>query len=965
MGNIKDAFDLAFREFVTAGVPGTGANEPDKSEIRAIGSVIEQFLIAAGITTIYETTAAGLASTPNGRLFLVKGTGNSFADLYKNNSGSAVYQGVSLPNTAYVDSFFARFTLPDGRFELTAMTLQRQVIKDLDGRAGGGPAVYFPIDTLAVVAPRLSVNQGFTPANTSSTEMPGYWKLALSSSASNVHTVAYFNAATSRYVSAVYTAIPSAPNGVIPIVSILGGTVTAYQGVNCISYDEWKLGTQAWEDIKASDRTIIRDRNNVYGTGAKWLVPLRFYNARGFVDADFAVNNAASTNLTGYCEIPISNPDDVHLLAFNTNTGLFINYAYAQLKTLFAQGGASIIAVAWAWRDQVFSEFPVRETIAPDAPISGARLFLVEGRPLPFYPQALYGDRQAVDQRVTTLTSTALNGSVSSVVAPALLSAEQFGATARIVSRTNSVDGPQKDRRYQIDLTVMKGPPSGSGSIIVHLNGDSLTANQRPDYTGAALVDIGYPSPTLIGTMNCDGAGVYKGEGRPGWQLADFTHENPRYPGITPGQEAAYLAMTEAQKREINPYIRPAQSGDDPDRMKNGWIFDYGNYLTKLGLPTPQHSLWNGGTNDVYQSGGAAAADQITRSYNNIFSSVRAAAPNCHIYAVVTAVARASDQDERWLGPVRTAQLRAIRDMVRYRRSSLGDTRVWFVPAYQHQNPDDNWPTYLISQDAQTQTQLRAFSDALHYGPEGRRQVAEAEAAAIHACHNLGYAGAKQTPLLGAQNAWTQFNRFNAGALVSNLNIGSELAISINSAPNPASSQHGTAINGITAAIGAWLNSATGPSYNAVKSRSATIGSYSAILSGDMLGAYRFGGDDGVGIRNGPFMSCVATENWSATARGSRIAFSGPPNGGTTAAELLGMQAGVGLSYGGAANLFLDNDRTFRTRAFPVATLPTVGTSDRLCSVSNALNPQWNQPLVGGGSVRCLAFDNGTAWTAH
>ncbi|MGJ8477241.1 SGNH/GDSL hydrolase family protein [Sphingobium yanoikuyae] len=104
MGIIKDAFDLAFRDSVTAGVPGTGANEPIKSEVRSIGPAIEQMLSASGIASaIYPTTAAGIAATTDGQLFLVEGAGDRFADLYKNVGGSAVAQGVSLPSTIALD----------------------------------------------------------------------------------------------------------------------------------------------------------------------------------------------------------------------------------------------------------------------------------------------------------------------------------------------------------------------------------------------------------------------------------------------------------------------------------------------------------------------------------------------------------------------------------------------------------------------------------------------------------------------------------------------------------------------------------------------------------------------------------------------------------------------------------------------------------------------------------------------
>lgn len=62
MGNITDAFAGAFRDYVTEGVPASGENEPVKSEIRAIGPLIESALsnigLGALVDTIYATKAA-------------------------------------------------------------------------------------------------------------------------------------------------------------------------------------------------------------------------------------------------------------------------------------------------------------------------------------------------------------------------------------------------------------------------------------------------------------------------------------------------------------------------------------------------------------------------------------------------------------------------------------------------------------------------------------------------------------------------------------------------------------------------------------------------------------------------------------------------------------------------------------------------------------------------------------------
>ena len=46
----------------------------------------------------------------------------------------------------------------------------------------------------------------------------------------------------------------------------------------------------------------------------------------------------------------------------------------------------------------------------------------------------------------------------------------------------------------------------------------------------------------------------------------------------------------------------------------------------------------------------------------------------------------------------------------------------------------------------------------------------------------------------------------------------------------------------------------------------------------------------------------------------------------------------------------------------PVASAANQG---QVFQVTDANGPVWNQPLMGGGSVVCLAVSNGVAWTAH
>lgn len=60
MGTIVDGFNTTYRDYSTAGVPSSGAHEPAKAEIRALGASIEQAvsLISTSGATVVKTTKA-------------------------------------------------------------------------------------------------------------------------------------------------------------------------------------------------------------------------------------------------------------------------------------------------------------------------------------------------------------------------------------------------------------------------------------------------------------------------------------------------------------------------------------------------------------------------------------------------------------------------------------------------------------------------------------------------------------------------------------------------------------------------------------------------------------------------------------------------------------------------------------------------------------------------------------------
>lgn len=60
----------------------------------------------------------------------------------------------------------------------------------------------------------------------------------------------------------------------------------------------------------------------------------------------------------------------------------------------------------------------------------------------------------------------------------------------------------------------------------------------------------------------------------------------------------------------------------------------------------------------------------------------------------------------------------------------------------------------------------------------------------------------------------------------------------------------------------------------------------------------------------------------------------------------------------------LDVDGVIRTKGFKVEDLP-VGVLGALAYVTDALSPAYLTPVVGGGSIKCPVFYNGTAWVCH
>jgi len=130
------------------------------------------------------------------------------------------------------------------------------------------------------------------------------------------------------------------------------------------------------------------------------------------------------------------------------------------------------------------------------------------------------------------------------------------------------------------------------------------------------------------------------------------------------------------------------------------------------------------------------------------------------------------------------------------------------------------------------------------------------------------------------------------------------------------------------------------------------------IITNQTTGTWTAGGASGTGTITLGQSTVSQTTNIQAgaTASGSTKAINigtGGLTGSTTTITL-------GSTFGTTVVL----NSPIRLAAFTVATLPTAGTAGRRAYVTDALAPTFLAALVGGGAVRCPAFDNGTTWVA-
>lgn len=144
------------------------------------------------------------------------------------------------------------------------------------------------------------------------------------------------------------------------------------------------------------------------------------------------------------------------------------------------------------------------------------------------------------------------------------------------------------------------------------------------------------------------------------------------------------------------------------------------------------------------------------------------------------------------------------------------------------------------------------------------------------------------------------------------------------------------------------------PGQMAVSRSNGSAGSPSAVLSGEQIGGFVFGGYDGTSLGQHSSLIAFASENWSSTAHGFRFTFATVPSGSTTATTRFTLEENGNVLMGSISQSALSTSATdgfFYVRS--CAGTPT-GTP--------TLTPTGSKPMVYDHTNNKLYVYNGGAW---
>ena len=324
-------------------------------------------------------------------------------------------------------------------------------------------------------------------------------------------------------------------------------------------------------------------------------------------------------------------------------------------------------------------------------------------------------------------TTTSANATGASVA----VSASKFGPDAVLNARLSADPDSRKFMPLVLKHVPVQTVPRSPKILLI---GDSIMDRQGGLFLKAALEELGF-TPVFIGTIETSGhpTDVWDttgplSEARAGWQTGDYTYSvNDRAFIVAPGNEAAYLALPKASRRERNVFLRPATGSDDPSIVRNGYVFDPAFYQARFNLATPDIIVSALGTNDALDFPASALRAEVLANDLLMNKQFKAAWPNAKIIRTLPASAFGTAPNALW----ETSRSLVIEALIEAAATG-GNPNLTVAPAWAMTNPEVG---YAFGQSAVGADGFYAgtWLDAIHPTGSSRIQLYQALAPYIAA----------------------------------------------------------------------------------------------------------------------------------------------------------------------------------------------------------------------------------------
>jgi len=752
MGRIADAFASAFRDFKAAGIPGSGAHEPEKAEIRTIGAVIETMIstTGAGISR-YATVAAmdAVTSAPDGQLAYVyanNGNPNDAANgVYQRNASASDWvaapwyfnavAGVVQPLIDQAEETVASLAGLTPPIVLSG----DEPLYDEAGLLGGGKAFYFPVNALFVSA--VSGASVGLITNAASNELFAFCKLPLGDDAVPRALIYSTGGQLLSVVAASELPAILAGGDEVYILATWWGrlirTDMQYRrtddglAVNLFRDGKTMDGPDAtpFADPGAAYAAITEPNLLALGLTKGWKSAV---NGRAIIGAyiEDTFTKGSLVTFRWYAECSVDNAIGAPQ-SFLFNDGLtqavapaiieqkLSNRAY-MFRQVFVVGvddidqffagndmagtGASVTITGLQYhasremaRDIRRGDYPITEPATPDEypPLTledvaiTPNLWLTQGRPLRF------DARSILVGRPDTARASIYSKSADDYVF--LRSGSQFGLDPDRMGPWANIEVTQPSSntvRANRVMSVSIAPGSSTASPVILGIGDSIWHFNAAATLAPKLAARGM-TPAFVGTVTqTDG---FQGEARGGKQWGEYGGNVAGLLTVAAGSEAAYMAMSYDGKAARNPFINPATG-----------LFDFPNYLARFDVQTPTHVVIELGTNDASLNNAATALAQSEAAMRIMVPSIRAAGAGIKIGLLQHSLGL-HPNNTQW---VKQHRIRRACCAYVVERASAGDTNIHMLAAYHHQAMDAGWQIFPSKSEAGTS--ISTMGDPIH-----------------------------------------------------------------------------------------------------------------------------------------------------------------------------------------------------------------------------------------------------------